>query len=109
MWLFRFAVACGLRFKVAALWLAERAKEPSSWASLAALLTFAGVNVDVDSCAGVTGFCLDKETWQALIGLGVSVSGFLAVIMKENQPVTSDNKSTCNLTTKSGEKVNKNE
>ena len=83
MWFFRVAVACGLRLKSSLMWVAGRLKEPSSWASVAALLTFSGLNVDVASCDGVQGFCLDKETWQALIGMGVGVSGFIAVVLKE--------------------------
>ena len=88
MWFFRVAVACGLRLKSSLMWAAVRLKEPSSWASVAALLTFSGMNVDAASCEGVQGFCMDKETWQALIGMGVGVSGFLAVVLREKPPVT---------------------
>lgn len=96
MWFFRVAVAWGLRLKSSLIWVAGRLKEPSSWASLAAMLTFAGFNVDVESCEGVIGFCVDKETWRAAIGMGVGVSGFLAVVLREKpavvqEPLTDNN------------------
>lgn len=56
-------------------YIAERASEPSTWAGLGSLLTGVGVYVAPDQ-------------WREIMGIGMSVGGFLAVVLRDgrNEP-----------------------
>ncbi len=48
----------------------NRAKEPSTWAGIAAVLAVAGVNID-------------PGTWQLLVQAATALAGIAAMFMKE--------------------------
>ena len=49
-------------------WIIARAKEPSTWAGLAAIAISIG---------------LSQEQWSAIAAVGVALAGLLAVLLKE--------------------------
>jgi hypothetical protein len=51
-------------------YVANRLKEPSTWAGLGTALTGAGVYIRPD-------------LWQEIMGVGMTVSGLIAVLLKE--------------------------
>lgn len=58
-------------------YIAARFTEPSTWVSLGSLLTGVGIVVAPDK-------------WQAIMGIGMGLGGFLGVILRERKKTTPD-------------------
>ena len=63
-------------------WFADRMREPSSWASLAVILSCFGYTIGTD-CAEATGLCLSSELWNHIVDAGTAFFGLIAFVMKE--------------------------
>lgn len=62
--------------KAVLLWLLNRFREPSTWASVSVVLTLLGIHID-------------GETWQAFVGFGAASAAFLGVLLREKPELPS--------------------